>query len=96
MTITVPSLLVCEEAVRMDEIELVFGSRHSHVEQASLLFDLFGRRYCHVRWDAAIHDIQNKVNVAYNQEQNRTGSYGENASLSRCWIYSHNQCDVSV
>ena len=48
------------EALRHEQVQVLPGARHRHVEQAPLLLDLGGVAGRHVRRDAAVDDVEHR------------------------------------
>src|SRR5205085_2380501 len=51
-------LLLHEEAVRMNQMQIVLGPRHRDIEQPTFLIDLGGTADAEIRGNAAVDDVQ--------------------------------------
>jgi hypothetical protein len=60
-----PMLMRAIETRWLHEMQMLPGARHRHVEEPALLVDLIGLAGCHVRWNASIHEIENKDCVPF-------------------------------
>jgi hypothetical protein len=65
VAVTPFGLVVGKESMRHDQVQFILGSRHPNVQQAPLFLDFFGCACGHVRWDAAIHDIQDADHLPF-------------------------------
>ena len=63
MAVAMPMLMAAEQAHRLDQMQMVPGARHRHVEETALFLDLFTVANRHVRRDAAIDDVQHEDGI---------------------------------
>src|SRR5450759_3269338 len=60
MAIAISRLLMSKEALRHDEMEIVLGARHRHIEQTALLLELCRRAGAEIGRDAAIDGVEHE------------------------------------
>ncbi len=60
MAITVCRLLMSEEALWHNEMKIILGTRHCHIEQTALLLELCSRAGAEIGRDAAVDDVKHK------------------------------------
>ena len=49
-----------KEAMWHDEMKIVLGARHCHIEQTAFLLELCRRAGSEIGWDAAVDDVKHK------------------------------------
>ena len=64
MTVALRVLAMGEEALRQDEMQIVFRPRHGDVEKAPLLLDFRGRSGAEIGRNAAIDDVEHETPIS--------------------------------
>src|SRR4029079_5616306 len=60
VAVDIHALPMRKKALRDDEVQVVLGARHGHIQHPPVLRDLRRRAGAEVRGDAAVHDIQHE------------------------------------
>ncbi len=60
MAFAIGDLTVREKTLRNDEMKIVLGPGHGHIEQAPLLFEFGCGARAEIRWQTAVNDIEDE------------------------------------
>src|SRR5215472_5761099 len=58
-------LLMGIEPLRHDEMQMIFCAGHCHVEQTAFFLDFLRRASGEIRWNTAVHAIENKHGLPF-------------------------------
>ena len=60
MPVALRILLVREEPLRHDEVQVILGARHRHIEKPAFFLDFRRRPGAEVGWNAAVDDVEHE------------------------------------
>ena len=60
MPVALRILLVREEPLRHDEVQVILGARHRHIEKPAFFLDFCRRPGAEVGWNAAVDDVEHE------------------------------------